>query len=243
MEKIITENEVRSLLEKIQAAMVPANMPGCVITATRLEIVHPVNWEVSLFVKSMGFKDSYIRKKVEEVLFSACGVEEQCCDYLGKQGHKGVMEWYFRHPDVPQETYDRLEAEIEMELGQEIGMGLPCPNGVKSTSENVFMTIKDEFFQAIARGEKTIEYRNLNQYYCDKLFPKGVQKKYIRFNRGYQAGAANQMVYEIEEILLVSDKGVMIPATVNGKPITSYTQLPPRFAPAMYGIKLGRRVS
>ena len=243
MDNSIPQEEVSFIENKIREKMVEANLPRDIIDGTTVEAIHPDNWEVSVFVPYKGMKVSEIRKPVERILYDGCGIERQCCDYMGKIAERKSLEWFFRHPNVPQDVYVRLEAEIEAELGSEIGIGLPCPCGMKSKTDICFLSLKDEFYRAIDDGSKREEYRNLNQYYCDKFFSPGMKKRLVKFNRGYLSGEGNQMVFEIECINLVSEYGVEIPAHDNdGNLIVSYNQLPPNFAPVAYGIVLGKRV-
>jgi hypothetical protein len=241
---VIPESEVNMLLDKIKIAMRESGLREDVVEGTRIIVIHPEDWEVSLLVPYRNTKTAQIRKPVEDILFRMCGVEDRCCDYFGKQKPKESYEWYFRHPNIPQDIYDRLEQEIEMELGEEIGMGLPKPSIIKSKDTPAFVTVREDVFEQIRSGVKTTEYRNLNQYYCDKFFPNGKQKKLIKFNRGYRTGRENQMVFEINSIVLVSERGNEIPAySINGKLIVSYEDIPSGFAPVAYGIKLGKRIS
>lgn len=247
-QKVISNDEVETLLAKVKAEMSAVNFPADVIEGTRIVAIHPEYWEISLLVPYKSrfglVKAAVVRKAIDDILFNKCGANPDGCDYFGKQPPKKAYEWYFRHPNIPQEINDLIEAEIEAELGNEIGIGLPSPNRSKSKSDMAFMTIKDEFFREIESGLKTTEYRNLNQYYCDKLFPNGKQKKFVKFNRGYSAGAGNQMTFEIASIVIVSERGEEIPALdERGRVIDSYAQLPKNFAPSAYGIKLGRRIA
>ena len=238
----IPHAEVDTLLSKVKEFMSSFGFRQETIDGTRIIVIHPENWEVSLLVPYNNTKAGETRKKIEGILFDKCGVECNCCDYFGKQKSKEAYEWYFRHPCTPQDVYDRLEMEIEQELGAEIGMGLPSPSGIKSISDTAFITIREEYFDAIARGDKKEEYRNLNQYYCDKFFSPGVPKRYLKINRGYKAGKDNQMIFEIKAINIVSEDGREIPAyNLHNRLITSFADLPDFFAPAAYGIVLGDR--
>ena len=244
MQNPIPEEELTSLLSKVKDEMRKCGFSESLIDGTNLIAVHPEYWEVSLFVPFANTKASEIRKAIEKILFSVCGVDSEYCNYCGKHNNRKAYEWFFRHPHIPQEIADIIDAEIEAEQGDEIGMGIPVPSGSKSKSDTAFLSLKDEYFNSIKSGEKTTEYRNLNSYYCDKFFSPGVKKRYVKFNRGYLSGAENQMVFEIADIVIVSDRWEEAPAVdENGNHISSFSQLPPNFAPAMYGIKLGKRVA
>lgn len=245
--KHISNEEVEALLAEVKSEMSAINFPSDIVDGTRIVIIHPEYWEISLLVpyksKYGNVKSAFARKAISTILFEKCGANPEGCDYFGKQEYKQAYEWYFRHPNIPQDVNDLIEAEIEANLGGDIGIGLPSPSRIKSRSDTAFMTLTDKYFREIESGMKTTEYRNLNQYYCDKLFPNGIQKKFIRFNRGYMTGLENQMVFEISSVVLVSEKGDEIPALDDkGKVIESYGKLPRNFAPSAYGIKLGRRV-
>ena len=243
MSQPIPQDETDRLLAKIREFLLVRGMPKHLVDTTTLVVIHPDTWEVSLFVPYEGMSGRELRKITEKVLFADCGVERQCCDYLGRRTDKKACEWYFRHPNIPQDIYEMLEMRIEKELGEEVGMGLPSPNGFKSKTDMVFLSLTSKYFDEIASGIKTEEFRSLNQYYCDKFFSPGIPKKYVKFNRGYESGPQNQMTFEIDGFYLVSDKGVAISAfDEDGKVITSYGQLPSRFAPEAYMIRLGKRI-
>ena len=244
----IPQQEVYTLLDKVKSAMAEHSISSEIINGTKIIVIHPSDWEVSLLVPYKNTKPSVIRKQVENILYGVCGIEDRCCDYFGKQRDKGAYEWYFRHPNTPRDIYERLdeklEMEIEEELGGQIGMGLPKPNRYKVNDAPAFVTVREDVFLELESGKKDTEYRSLNQYYCDKFFPSGIQKKLIKFNRGYKSGRENQMVFEIRDIVFVSDRGEEAPSKdLFGKPIISFADIPHNFAPVAYGIKLGRRIS
>lgn len=243
----ISEEEVKSLLSQIQSGMRKNSLPESMINGTTIRIIHPEYWEISLLVPYKVdpiIKVSVVHRTIDNILFDECHVNPDGCDYFGKQSSKGAYEWYFRHPNIPEAINDRIEAEIEEELGHEIGLGIPIPSGTISKTDTAFLTLKDDFFRAIESGQKTTEYRNFNQYYCDKFFATGIKKKFIKLNRGYLAGDANRMIFELAGIVLVSEDGREIAAVdSNGKHITSFKQLPKGFIPISYGIKLGKRIA
>ena len=244
----IPQSEVDSLLAQVKTEMTAAKFPEDIVVKTRVKVIHPDYWEVSLFVPCAtsegAVRAAPLRRNVQGILFNRCNVDSETCMFFGKHHSATEYAWYFRHPRIPQEVNDLIEAEIEAQRDGEIGMGLPVPSSGKSSSDTAFLTLKDEFFRKIESGAKTVEYRNLNQYYCDKFFPAGKMKKFVKLNRGYLPGAENRMVFEIADIVLVSEDGRECPAVgEDGKHVTSFSQIPKRFAPAAYGIKLGKRIT
>lgn len=244
MQTPIPNEELESLLVRVKAQMFIAGFSQSIIDGTRIVATNPNYWEVSIFVPYEKTKASVVRRQMENILFNICGIDSDCCDYFGKQKEERAYEWYFRHPNIPQDIADLIEAEIDAERGSEKDTGIPSPSGNESKIDTVFLSLKDKYFKAIQIGEKTTEYRNLNQYYCDKFFSPGVKKRFVKFNRGYLSGAENQMVFEIADIVFVNKKKEEFPTRdVNGNPISSDSQLPSTFSPVMYGIKLGNRIS
>lgn len=240
----IPQTEVDSLLLRIKALMFTEGFSKETIDGTRIEIIHPNDWEISLYVPYRNTKPSFVRRTIDRILFKECGVSEENCEYYGKIKAESAYEWYFRHPNIPSGIAARIDAEIEAEENEDVDVDIPSPNGFQSKTDTVFLSLKDEFFEKIKNGEKTTEYRNLNQYYCDKLFSPGVKKRFVKFNRGYLSGPENQMVFEIADIVFVSDVWNEQPTSdEKGVLITSRSNIPIDFVPVMYGIKLGRRVS
>ena len=244
MSNPIPQEELDSFLASVKAEMHRRGFRNDTISGTRIVAIHPEYWEVSIFVPYESTKVGNVRRAMENILFSVCGVEKRYCDYYGKRPEEKAYEWYFRHPHVPKDIAELIDEEMAEEQAEEECCVIPTPSGATSKSDVAFLSLKDEFFKAIQNGEKTTEYRNLNQYYCDKFFSPGVRKRFLKLNRGYQSGSENQMVFEIAAIVIVGSNGDEIPAFDNrGAPIDSMSQLPTGFKPVMYGIKLGNRIA
>ena len=248
MENPIPKFEIDSLLSRVKAEMSSAKFPQDIIDKTRIKVIHPDYWEISLFVPSQSsttpIRSAHLRKNVQGILFKRCNVDSDTCNYFGKGHSKTEYEWYFRHPNIPKEINDLIEAEIKEEESCDGEVTLPKPTILKSKSDTAFITLEDRFYKAIESGKKTVEYRELNQYYCNKFFPAGVMKKFVKINRGYQSGSANQMTFEISDIVLVGLDGTECHTMGgDGKYDSNYLQMPKGFKPIKYGIKLGRRIA
>lgn len=248
MRNQIPKFEVDSLLSRVKAEMSAAKFPQDIIDKTRIKVIHPDYWEVSIFVPCQSaitpVRTTHLRRNVQGILFNRCNVDAETCDFFGKEHSKDEYEWYFRHPNIPKEINALIDAENEAENMVDDDSVLPIPIPLKSDSDTAFITLKDKFFKEIDCGKKTVEYRDLNQYYCDKFFPSGVMKKFVKMNRGYQSGRENQMLFEISDIVLVGLDGRECPTLgSDGKYDSTYSQIPKGFKPIGYGIKLGRRIA
>lgn len=184
--------------------------------------------------------------KVKKALVEKAGVRKDNVGYEGKMGDNGEYLWYIILPNAPEEIYEAIHEEAsrraEEDENKNPGMGIPIPNKVNRKAEYAFMTLKKAYYDLIIQGKKKVEYRNLNQYYCDKLLPDGEPVKYIKFQDGYSAPNGvkpRQMMVEVKKIMYCDEFGVCeFDAIKNGK-VAFYKDLPPNFAPALYAIHLG----
>lgn len=239
----IPQLEVSELCDKIKVLMRRYGVCESVITGTRVIVIHPESWEVSLCVPYKGVKEAEVRPIVDGILFSDCGVLRDYCNYFGKQREYQAFEWYFRHPKIPKDVADRVDAEIRAQSTEGTENQLPIPRDTYSTSDTIFLTLAYKYFDAIKRGDKTVEYRMLSQYYCDKFFTVGTKKRYVRFNRGYMSSSGNQLMFEIEAIVYVDkDYKECLATDHSGNCITDKSKLPEGFSPVMYGIRLGKLI-
>ena len=244
---ILTEEFCKPLADGIIWSL---RKKGIADSKIRVEVTNPEFWSVSLFVPYKGLKVSATDMLVQNMLCGEFGVERNRIDFFGKDTSTKDFEWYFTHPKASQEILDKcdkdIEESLEAEADEELGLGIPVPNATKSDGECAFCTIKGEFYRAIERGEKTIEYRNLTQYYCDKFFGSGKQVKTIRFQLGYSTADGSmppQMVYEVKDILLIGEHGERGPSAMIGGKMTTFKDLPYGLVPVSYGIVLGQRIA
>lgn len=245
----LTESTCGELLGKIRKILGGRGFAAEKIT---LELTEPHDWSVTLLVPSSVGKESIVMDAVQLTL-AECSINEECLAYLGKTN--GNYVWYFTHPDIPPSVKSRLDAEVlEDELAERderiawyaangVSM-VPIPNHQKAKGDSVYLTIDKTYFDAIESGDKTTEFRILNQYYADKLLGKDEPLKFVKLQDGYGGKGRKkprQMKFEISGIVLADDYGIEFPAYSNGNPTTD-KDLPEHFLPTMYGIKLGKRV-
>ena len=122
---------------------------------------------------------------------------------------------------VEEEEAAAAEAEM-MDLIEGIRAGR-----IKSKSEDGYLVLKGEFYDAIETGKKKVEYRDFSEYNLKRII--GI--KTVRFNRGY-AKNAPQMRWEVDRIVLLDgEEDECEPYNV-----------PDGFWPEAIAIHLGKRI-
>ena len=97
---------------------------------------------------------------------------------------------------------------------------------IKSKSEDGYLVLKGEFYDAIEAGEKKVEYRDFTEYNINRTI--GI--KTVRFNRGY-AKNAPQMQWKVDRIVLLDGEDECDPYNV-----------PEDFRPEAIAVHLGERI-
>lgn len=211
-----------------------------------LEIIEPSDWSVGFFLPISCGRESRINRIMTAILLE-CSVKEEFLVYLGKK--EGFYFWYFTHPETPSEIVERMNAEIaNIKPGEKSEHNNPLvslPQPTKSSkSDTVFLALKEKYFNAIENGAKKTEYRELNQYYADKILGREEKIKFVKLQLGYGGKGhkfPKQMVFEVIDVVLVDDFGKEFPAYISNR-ITQTSDLPAGFNPTMYGLKLGNQV-
>jgi len=260
MSKKITKVECDNILGKFRTYLEKFGFPtsNCKVT-----IEDEDDWSVMLVVPLDNFgshrcstkgANGYVGSFFEEI-----GVDSERWVFFGLDDDTKCLEWYFTHPDTPRDVIERMDADDLKKEQEEIEArrkfeenkskegshtDIPVPNKQKAKGDSCFLVLQKCYFDDINNGEKTVEFRELNQYYADKLLGKEEPLKFVKFQLGYGGpGHENpsQMMFEIDSIVLVDDYMDEFPAYTNGQP-TSTKDLPKGFNPTMYGIKLGQRM-
>jgi len=241
----MTEDDYRGLFERIKEAFVRHDIPA---ERIRLEMGNSAWWAVSLFMSCEGLAMKKVSSTVKKVLIDDIGVDKDHLDCLGKNTAQQVYEWYFMPPGLPKDVYDTIDKagdiEYQKRSDRELGWGIPIPNKTKVTGVIPLLIVNEDLYRKIESGEKTIEYRNLVTYYCDKFFGTGKRVKAVRFQLGYSGkdgGEPERMTWEVKDIMLVSEHGKLAPAMTNGK-MSTFKDLPRVFPPVAYAIMLGKRI-
>lgn len=240
----MTENDYdrSGLLEKIRAALTLHGIPSDNI---RLELTSPKWWAVSLFLPYEGLTAKNVNRTVKKLLVNDVGIDKCRITAFGKISQEKSYVWYFVPPGVPEGILAAIDHAGDLQDQKtgdhEIGWGIPIPNKTKDTGKIPLLVVtNEEIYRRIERGEKTVEYRNLVTYYCNKFLGTGKMVKAVRFQLGYGA-QPEQMVWSVDALMLASEHGKLAPAMTNGE-ISTFKDLPNVFPPMAYAIKLGTRL-
>lgn len=262
MAKKITEDHCENILTKLKSFLERNHLPfpesGCVVS-----IVDDEDWSVMLSIPLENMECRDCNENAVNGLvgrfFDEIGVDEERWVFFGADEESRCLEWYFTHPDTPREVLERMDADDlvkeseetesrrrleEMKATGEVRHEIPVPNRQKASGDSCFLVLRKCHFDEIASGDKSVEFRELNQYYADKLLGKDRPLRFVKFQLGYGGrghARPSQMTFAIDSIVLVDDYMDEFPAHVDGKP-TATDDLPEGFNPTMYGIKLGQRV-
>ena len=120
-------------------------------------------------------------------------------------------------------------AYTQMEIDAHRAEHVLTPRRPNRPLENVFMPLKYQYYDMIARGEKTAESRQYTQFWVDRLLCNNL--RFITFQRGYEKGNG-QMTFEVIGIELVD---------ADGDRRYAPESIPPFGEPEWIVVKLGKR--
>lgn len=129
--------------------------------------------------------------------------------------------------DLAEKSFIRItDAEVAAHRAEHV----LTPRRPNRPMTNVFMPVKYQYFDMIARGMKTVESRQYNQKWVDSLLCNHL--KTVTFQRGYAKGA-KQMTFELVGIEL---------ADADGERRYAPEEIPPFGEPEWILVKLGERM-
>ena len=104
------------------------------------------------------------------------------------------------------------------------------------TKKTIHLVLKREFFEAIARGEKTSEYRAVGPYWVQRINPS-VKEVVFQLGYGTSGKPPPRMRFRVKEVRLVD--------SVHNKtiPYPVYEgDIPKGFLACLFELKLGKRL-
>ena len=114
--------------------------------------------------------------------------------------HPAMLEFKLDDPEMRFMVKNWSEAEEdegeEEEAVQKLIDGIKAGR-LKAKSSDGYLVLAGKFYDAIASGEKTVEYRDFTEYNLKRT----IGLKTIRFNRGYVKDAP-QMKWEVKKVML-----------------------------------------
>lgn len=139
--------------------------------------------------------------------YCACCVDEDGETYSAVFNHPKAMG--FKEGDEEYQftlkaIHDEQEAEAEAEEAEMRRLVADIKAGrLKSKSDDGYLVLAGEFYDAIESGEKTIEYRDFTEYNLKRT----IGLKTVRFNRGYgsKGRPPKQMQWAVKKVVLMDD--------------------------------------
>lgn len=164
--------------------------------------------------------------------YCACCVDEDGETYSAIFNHLKAMK--FKEGDEEYQCtlkaiHDEQEAEAEKEEAEmrRLVDGIKAGR-LKSKSDDGYLVLKAEFYNAIEAGEKKIEYRDFTEYNIKRT----IGLKAVRFNLGY-AKDAKRMQWEVKKVVLMD---------YDGNECDPFN-VPDGFWPTTIAIHLGKRIA
>ena len=238
----LTDEEVISVRNKIEAVLARNGIEqwgGDMFNPYLFEIKIPVSVGEKRAVKTFNdiFHTMGVLPKDEQLQiaegrdYCASCMDEDGETYSAIFNHSKAMkfteddeEYQFTLKAINDEQEAEAEAE-EAEM-QELIDGIKAGR-LKSKSDDGYLVLKTEFYNAIEAGEKTVEYRDFTEYNLKRT----IGLKTIRFNLGY-AKDAKRMRWEVKKVVLLDgDDNECDPFDV-----------PDDFWPTTIAIHLGKRI-
>lgn len=157
--------------------------------------------------------------------YCACYMDESGETYNAIFNHPNAMK-FTEGDEEYQFTLKFINDEPESEI-RELLDGIKAGR-LKAKSEDGYLVLKAEFYDAIESGKKTVEYRDFTEYNLKRTI--GI--KTVRFNRGYVKNA-KQMRWEVKRVVLLDD------TDQESDPF----KVPNNFLPVAIAIYLGKRIA
>ena len=238
----LTEATCQVLLERIKSKLTEFGLDP---NRASIRIDDEDTWDIALLIEAKGMRIKQVDPKVTKMLVRDFNVKEADLCFFGRN-LDNMYEWSFINPDIPAANLGcRRDKNRAMALRYGGRPELPTPLNTVPASNHAFMVMKKVYYRMIESGEKTREYRTLNQYYCDKLFGTGKPVSTVCLQLGYSnplGGRPEQMTWEVKDILLARDDEDRTFPTIKDGRFVTIEELPDDFNPDLYAIVLGRRI-
>lgn len=164
--------------------------------------------------------------------YCACCMDEDGKTYSAVFNHPKAMG--FKEGDEEYQftlkaIHEKQEAEAEAEETEMRRLVADIKAGrLKSKSDDGYLVLKAEFYNAIEAGKKKIEYRDFSEYNIKRT----IGLKTVRFNLGY-AKDAKRMQWEVKKVVLMD---------YDGNECDPFN-VPDGFWPTTIALHLGKRIA
>lgn len=214
--KTLTDNEVvfaRKTVEAVLARNGIEQWGGDMLNPYLFELKIPVSVGEKMAVKTFNdlFHTMGILPNGEQLQMSegrdycVCCADEDGETYSAIFNHPKAMKFTEEDEEYQftlKAIHDEQEAEAEAEEAEihELIDGIKAGR-LKSKSDDGYLVLKAEFYNAIEAGKKKVEYRDFTEYNLKRT----IGLKTIRFNLGY-AKDAKRMRWEVKKVVLLDDE-------------------------------------
>lgn len=208
MEQCMSENDFAAGVQLVRDALAKRE----VLEPVRFEVWNARDWTILLVIGQKHLPNSILDKAVSA--FEDLGLTDD--DWFGggfdrkRKGHPFVIF----HPRIPKAVMDRIDREEENDEQEEDATRRAelqrliedlRAGKLRSNSDDGFLVLAGEFYDAIERGEKTVERRAFTAYNLKRT----VGLRTVRLQRGYgrPGRPPKQMRFHVRGVRLADAEG------------------------------------
>ena len=211
--RILADEEVISIRDKMETVLARNGIEqwrGDMLNPYLFELKIPTSLGEKKAIKtfndlfhSMGVLSGAVQLQMSEGRdYCACYMDEDGETYIAMFNHPKAMKFNGGDEEYQftlKAAHERQEAEAIAEEKEMLELVDGIKTGrLKSKSDDGYLVLKAEFYNAIEGGKKKIEYRDFTEYNLKRT----IGLKTIRFNLGY-AKDAKRMRWEVKKVVLL----------------------------------------
>ena len=232
MEQFMKEKDFSAGVQLVRAALTKRE----VLEPVRFEVWNARDWTVFLVIGQKRLADSLLDKAVSA--FEDLGLTDDGWYGGGYDRKRKGHPFVIFHPRIPKAVMDRIDREEEGDEQEEDALRRAevkrlieelRAGKLRSNSDDGFLVLAGEFYDAIERGEKTVERRAFTTYNLRRT----IGLRTIRLQRGYGRPGCppKQMRFHVRGVRL---------ADAEGRECDPFA-VPTGFEPAEIDVHLGTR--
>lgn len=208
MEQFMKEKDFSAGVQLVRAALTKRE----VLEPVRFDVWNARDWTVFLVIGQKRLPDSLLDKAVSA--FEDLGLTDDGWYGGGFDRKLNGHPFVIFHPRIPKAVMDRIDREEEDDEQKEDALRRTevqrliedlKAGKLRSNSDDGFLVLAGEFYDAIERGEKTVERRALTAYNLKRT----IGLRTIRLQRGYGRSGCppKQMRFRVRSVRLADAEG------------------------------------